>query len=401
TFLVEGIDDENVTENLVVTLQPDGTYSTAIVAYEFINDEQVQINSAPLDGFDSSQYIDRSSFSFTCTTTVTYEMWMNEGCSCIYIHILSSETSCSYSYYETISAGESGGSGGIGLGTADGWGVWTGGGGGDGTNIISSPALPCKSNGGTSIIGSDGCSYEDDAECQKLKTIMNKPIGDGGKIQQVVQALDPYTSENYEVSLSIDNQNSIHAEQGTQGTSGVTFNTNPIHPYTVVAHTHDAYGLDGNGTLSVFSFDDLKYLAETIFNDKIDGTFVAILITNKGTRYAMTINDTSKFLDLFYYKVVDFPSTPEEYGKYGTSRNELKPLLDEYYDLENPNRKIKATETNNETTLRHFLKFLEEGGAGVSLYEANADFSNFQPVTLDVMGFVKRNEVPCNIFNQN
>lgn len=414
TFKIERDEPSDLLENIVFTLQEDETYRSTLVSYHFPDFDTIGINYLDID-FDSDTVLNTIQ-QRDCISWFSCEQWTYFCDDCDNAPGEGSWSCTAYSYnqvcstVETIDAGDSGGGGtSTGSGVQDNSGnqwddtVWNGGGGGDSDGVVSSPTSDCNARGRLTITDGNGCGFQDDPECQKIKEVMNKPIGDGGKIQQVVQALSPFTSENFEVSMTIDNQNNIQAEQGVQGTAGVSFETNPTNPYAVVAHTHDAFGLDGSGTFSVFSFDDLRYLAQTIHNDKIDGTFVTILMTNKGTRYAMTINDTSKILDLFYYTVVDFPSTTEEINRYMESKQQLEPLFEEYYNLRNENRKIRVTPSDNnitaeqfnETTLKHFLKFLDEGDAGVSLYEANEDFSNFQPVTLDIMGNVKRNQAPC------
>ncbi len=75
--------------------------------------------------------------------------------------------------------------------------------------------------------------------------------------------------------------------------------------YMVVSHTHNA------GKLSVFSFADFEAIAKLLSKDKIKvGTFVATLSTQKGTHYAITISDLTKFKDFFYHKFHDIANLP-------------------------------------------------------------------------------------------
>ena len=359
-----------------------------------------------------SNYTTESSDDCEQEVTMTFCHWPNSDPSEGY-HVAGPNCTAAYMWTETytIDAGCSGGSGST-SGTPIGGdtGGWTGGGIDDGSNTGGSggrttttplPSDTCddQSGGNVGLQTLAGCIYEDDPECEKLKTIMNKPIGTNGVIRQMIVSLNSFTSLDYEVAITIDVDNGLHVEDDPSSESGVAYNSNPPKAYTVVSHTHDAYGTDGNGTYSVFSFDDLKYLAETIYNNKIDGTFVATLATHKGTFYAMTINDPSKLLNLFYYKIVDYPTTADEVAKYTTSKEVLYSLDKEYFNKLNPNRKIKVTETNNELTLKHFLKFLELGDAGVTLFETDAQFNNFQPLSLDAMGNVERNLLPCDTQN--
>jgi hypothetical protein len=285
----------------------------------------------------------------------------------------------------------------------------SGGGGGNG-NVITNPKPkePCISNGNIGISGNDGCNpirddivpIQENPDCEKVIDNITKALSDSGDIRQILLTMVPFANQNAEVAITVDTNNGVTPQQGTQGSGSVDFETNPTNSYIAVAHTHDAYGLDGSGTYSVFSFDDMLNLSITLNNAKLDlGTFVAYLITEKGTRYAMTISNPTKFLDLFYMYNNPLPSTPNQVAKWTQSKENLKPLEFEYYSLENDDRKIKETDDDNETVLKEFLTFLQEGDAGITLFEANEDFSNFQPVKLDASGEVDRTQQPCNTQN--
>lgn len=125
TFLIEPQDNDDTIENLVLSSQPDGSYTSEIVVYNFLDNGQVEINTAPLDNFDTAEYFSRFNLTYVCTTTITYTSWLNDDCSCQYIEIENVETNCSYSYYsspEYVDVGDS---------ATGGWGnmVWTSGGG--------------------------------------------------------------------------------------------------------------------------------------------------------------------------------------------------------------------------------------------------------------------------------
>lgn len=232
-------------------------------------------------------------------------------------------------------------------------------------------------------------------ECDKIIDFMNT---NSVNMQQILQTMETVANTNAEVSVSVDMENIVNIQDGVQGSGGTNIDPSPTNSYITIAHTHDAYGLDGSGTFSVFSFADLKLLAKILYNNKMESnTFVAFLITAKGTRYALTINNATKLLDLFYMYNVRLPSTPEEVSKYSTSRERLKPLEWEYYDSKNSQRRIKETDTDNDNVLKQFLTFLKNGDAGISLFEANEAYDSFLPVELNLInGEVKRTTLPCN-----
>lgn len=226
--------------------------------------------------------------------------------------------------------------------------------------------------------------------CEEKDKITDFMTNNSVNFQQVLQTMNGFANTNAEISITLDTENQMVAQDGVQGSGGTNIDPNPTNNYVTIAHTHDAFGLDpdgdgiGTSTYSVFSFEDLKLMAEILYNNKLNsGTFVAFLITAKGTRYALTINDPTKFLDLFYMHNVPIPSTPDEAGKWTNSKEKLKPLYKEYYDQKNENRKIKESDTDNENVLKQFLTFLNDSDTGISLFEANQDFDSFQPLKLN------------------
>ena len=239
-------------------------------------------------------------------------------------------------------------------------------------------------------------------ECNKVTSFLNN---NQVNFQNVLQILDGFTSLNHEIVITADTQQSdVSVAEGTQGSGGVDINLNPTYSCITISHTHDAFGIDpdgdgvGSGTLSVFSYEDLMTLARILHNNKLDpGTFVAFLPTNKGTRYALTINDPTKFLDLFFYEIVENPITAEDKIRWVQSRQKLVPLYDEYYNIDIPGRKIKESDTDNENVLKQFLTFLKRGDAGISIFETNANYDSFQPVRLNTLGAdIDRTQPPCN-----
>ena len=147
-------------------------------------------------------------------------------------------------------------------------------------------------------------------------------------------------------------------------------------------HTHDSHGENGQGTLSVYSIEDLIMYAKLAYYDKLDsGTFVAFLATNDGTKYALTINDKNKLIDLFYDRL-GIPLTIDNVAKLGANRVKLENLYKKYYYHKNSNRKLKVDSQNPDSDLVHFMNLLSEGDMGVSVFESTDNFQTFKNVTL-------------------
>lgn len=158
--------------------------------------------------------------------------------------------------------------------------------------------------------------------------------------------------------------------------------------YTVISHTHNT------GKLSVFSYADLEAIARLLAEDNIDtGTFVATVSTQKGTHYALTISDTQRFKLFFNSKFVNLMGLSQaELPDYKDKNKKNSDLEDKYYGGSNPY--IHVNNSNNEMVLKHFLSFLKEADLGVSLFETDATFQEFEQVSLKSDGSIQRKK--CN-----
>ncbi|WP_179317968.1 hypothetical protein [Winogradskyella undariae] len=175
-----------------------------------------------------------------------------------------------------------------------------------------------------------------------------------------------------------DNETTIYEVGGQTVLQGnAKIDTNPTNSYAAHGHNHaNAIG----GTYSVFSFGDLRTLSEILHNNKLNsGTFVAFLATKKGTYYAFTINDSAKLLDFFFFWNNDNVSGADAMKAFN-SRNSTGIIQDKYYKLDDA--LIQQTDTNNEDVLGYFLNFLAEADLGVTLFESNANFDNFNKISL-------------------
>ncbi|MFT5212750.1 MAG: hypothetical protein ACI9WV_000463 [Patiriisocius sp.] len=186
-------------------------------------------------------------------------------------------------------------------------------------------------------------------ECKKIKKIFDEyPL-----YKQKLIDLSGTVNQNHENGKFIDNSSST-VQDIPQGTGGkIDINLNPSSPYVTLAHTHDALG-SGIGTYSVFSFSDLLVLSSLAKKGKIKtNKFVAILITAKGTRYAITINNTTKFKNFFYNFELDTPPG----GQININKlREMGDLSEKYY---NEKGVITENNTDNNAVKIAFLQMLQ------------------------------------------
>ena len=131
-----------------------------------------------------------------------------------------------------------------------------------------------------------------------------------------------------------------------------------LPPMSVYMHTHY------KGLLSIFSMSDLLLMHKLIDNNRTIGAypFVSILVTNAGTRYAIKVNDIAKFNTVANNNLYDdekFDQFVEDYFKDVDKRND------------------------NDTNELNFLKGLKFADMGLSLFEANDDYTEWKELTLD------------------
>lgn len=258
---------------------------------------------------------------------------------------------------------------------------WTGGGSG---NPQTEPGVG-HTGGGSGTGGNSGSSnppvttapvYEDaPSDCKKI----NKQFTKFPTLKQELINLAATTSESHENGFFIDKTatattaNPIQNFPAGSGTGGsIDINPNPSQKYTMIAHTHDASGADGQGTYSIFSYGDLAAISNIIQHNKLDANeFVFYVITADGTRYALTIDCAPCLMELCY------PCGGN--NTTGTPVNVDK-LLDrdqwqkQYYNKSNG---IHA-QSDKENDKKVFLNFIKEVNLGVSLFEVDATFTNFE-----------------------
>ncbi|WP_215731662.1 hypothetical protein, partial [Bizionia saleffrena] len=236
-----------------------------------------------------------------------------------------------------------------------------GGSGGSSSNGgVTTPTTPCRG---------DDCPEEyKPGPCDKItKLFLDYP-----NYKQALINLAGTVNQQVENGIYIDKASST-INTIPQGVGGIiNFNNNPANAYITFAHTHDA-----SGTYSIFSWDDLALMARAVENGKIKtNKFVAFLITAKGTRYALTIEDASKLTNFLYQ-----PS-----GSQGTQVDVPKMLkvssvFDKFYG--DNAAVIKNTNTDNDKVQKAFLQMLRDNDAGVEIFEVDATFDNFTKLKLE------------------
>ena len=225
--------------------------------------------------------------------------------------------------------------------------------------------------------------------CNKVKALKDK----FPNIEQSLAALATTTNQSHENGFFIDNTATSSTTNPIQnvppGTGGmIDINMSPPNPYVMFAHTHDAYGPTGEGTYSIFSWDDLAVINNLLQNGHIDNSnFVFYVFTADGTRYALTINNPSA-LSSFFYNPQGEIGTPVDVDRMLNLNN----FYDNFYNPDNnPNAITENSSPQNDKLM--FLKFIKEASLGITLLEIDANF-NYKKLSLNSNGSVK--ETPCN-----
>ncbi|KAF2519709.1 hypothetical protein E0W68_00285 [Flavobacterium salilacus subsp. salilacus] len=225
-------------------------------------------------------------------------------------------------------------------------------------------------------------------ECKKIKDALDS----NNFRQEVVDLAGKVNDPVNEYGAGLDRfGNVIPFPPGPEIQVPIPFGT-PSFPngYIVVSHTHNN---SIAGTLSVFSIYDLRNIAQFLFDNHInDGTFVATLSTAKGTHYALTINNVTKFKDFFFY--LSGSTNPADAQKILISAKNATSISKKYFENTTGNAIISESDTNNMNVLRGFLEFLNEANMGVSLFKTQANFQNFEQVSLKRDGSIQFSTCP-------
>ena len=390
TFQIVREEENGLFENLLVTLNEEGTYDLFIISYDLTESELAHLlveNTIDLTDKVLITPIEDESIIDTVFSRV-------QGATCVSVlveyclegnHVGGYDGGSPCPAYTSSSSYDCnwGGSGGDNSNSGDGSdGSQNGSGGGSGTgtdtntdegegphnNDSNQDGIPDAPY--TAPTCSDCPELEEvELECVKIDDLFsNNPT-----LQQELISLKSTTSASaergkYKLSSTSLVQNS---PIGTNGAVELIIPTGS-QKYEMIAHTHNA---PANATYSVFSFEDLLGISNLLRNNKINtSSFVSFLTTADGTNYAFTVNNPTLFLNVFATK---FDSGFD----YDTSLNTYK-LKDKYYTGSKDESPLIIE--NNTDLLKDeklFLDFLKDVNMGITLFEVNDTFDSFEEVT--------------------
>ncbi|PTX58558.1 hypothetical protein C8N46_11349 [Kordia periserrulae] len=232
-----------------------------------------------------------------------------------------------------------------------------------------------------------------EAECNKIKTF----ITENENFRVAANNLNNDLDEAYEKALfKVANMNELGAVQGTANDPKIKIPNIPANVIIMAfIHTHyETATTTGQDTYSIFTMEDIESFARLSQNNNINNNFVAFLATGKGTHYALTINDMSKFVDFFYYKLT--PSIPSDFvlaQKWLAAKDKYNKLYKKYF--EGNTTQITINNTNNEAVLASFLLMLSEADMGINLFKSDSSFQNFTQVSFENTSPNLIKETPC------
>lgn len=194
--------------------------------------------------------------------------------------------------------------------TGPGWGWWSGhdfgnndsdvdvgdGGGTDGNESNDDIDPPPNDSGHTPIIVSTPIQDTGELGNSELKKIENL-LNDYPTLLSNLQMLDGQTGQSGERGKMVVNSTNIVQSVPFGTTAELEYDADPSGEYICIAHTHCS---PASSTYSIFSWTDLTTFATLLKTGELDADrFVAFLFTADGTRYALTINDATKFSKFF------------------------------------------------------------------------------------------------------
>ena len=338
--MVFKITDNSFTNNLFnKAIMIDIGSGSCIIGQSFI--------SGSLCGCDQHVY----GASCTCPIQATPDQWITTWGSC---------------------PTEGGGGGGSGGGT-----------GPDDPNNPTEPGSGCKGCGGdinTTPVFEETFEYK--SPCGKIKNIKEKI----STLSQSLLDLSNTTNQNHEngifsdenVTSTTSNPVSVIPNSSLQGGS-ININLNPTSKYIMIGHTHDTSGSTGNGTYSIFSWDDLTTINKLIVNGHIKtNEFVFYVVTADNTRYAITIEDSAK-LSNFFYDPSNLPVgtiiDPNKFKK-------MQDLFDKTYNSKVSPKAITNTSNKDDDKLT-FLQFMKEADLGLQLFEIDNTFQTYTKLSIN------------------
>lgn len=225
--------------------------------------------------------------------------------------------------------------------------------------------------------------------CQHLNKMLTNST-----TKERLRGLRDFTAEDYEKGFSVFKSNNT---LNTIPCNASNFNPNQVkmptgktaiseNPIVGAFHTHP--NPSTTNITPMFSDGDINWLFwvatdnPTPRNEKIYEEFFLTLTVSGGT-YAIKIKDWTKF--------AAFRSNKAWQNIEGTKGGELKTLKDKYDRI--------SANGNRNSMINAFLETLQEFDAGIGLYEANSDLSNWSELVLapgaSSYNEIDPNEIPC------
>ncbi len=398
TFGIYNEDDNYNINNIVLSLTENGDYEADLVTYTLTQEERSLIDSGieidlldkmTVEPFDIDQ-INTYGRGSTCTEFVEVDRFEN----CANGHNVSSCTwECCGHCYEYVYEWQSvpcdgGGSGSGSTGTTPGGTTGSPGTSGGTTSTSGGPKA-------TALTNTDGSSVRNPCEN------MNELFIDYPEYRQKLVDLSTTVNEDHENAVGVFKDGTEFDQSGTALEPYVELQLNPISEYIAIAHTHyETDATTGQDTYSVFSPNDLQFYYQRLKDNNLDHRkFVAFLVTGKGTRYALTIKNKTKYLNFFKYVTTykkwqsGLAATQEETDYIN---NTIVPIFDKYYDMEGDNpAPIKTDNTDNQEVLEAFLQFIDEADMGVNLFSIDETFTNYTQLNYDDSEEDNIKETPC------
>ena len=403
SFYIENDENNYNINNIVLSSTENNEYEADLVRYSLTEGERNQIDNGieidlidktTIESFDINQ-INMYGRGGTCVVLVPVDRV--ESCSAGH-NVSSCSTSCCGGCYDTVYEWQSvdcgGGGGGASTGGTNSGSDGSGFNGSSGSSGSGGNSKPKPK--ATSLTNLDGTEIKD--PCKNSRELLAQYPEYRQKLIDLAQTVN----QDHENAVGIYKDGTEFEESGNSGQPNVNMNINPYSKYIAIAHTHyETSTTPSEDTYSIFSPEDLEFFSQRLRENELDHRkFVAFLITGKGTRYALTINNKSKFLDFFKYVEINrkwnngVASTPEETN---FIVNTIVPIYDKYFDDILPvTAPIKKENTNNQEVLEAFLQFMDEADMGVNLFSIDETFTNYTRLNYDTSEPDNIKKTPCN-----
>lgn len=229
-------------------------------------------------------------------------------------------------------------------------------------------------------------------DCMKLKNLMLKPVNNQ-RPAKIVRALLNELKQNTTTTTNemgyylnpLDTAESKFENYAFEGIENadetlVDFGDNLV---SVIMHLHYNNEAENKKQLSVFSLQDIYEIYNLVVNNIYlynKDTFTYFLTTEHGTNYAIQINDANAFVNSGF---------ATKYFQ-GWESDNIRLLAEDRYSENLYN--ILPDKTNGQNELS-FTKFLANENLGLTLFRANANFTEFTEIQYKNGAFI---ETPCN-----